>query len=412
VRVRGLVCRECGAQAPEGPTHVCEDCFGPLDVAYDWTAVRLSRAMIEARPPSLWRYAELLPLDSVAGAPGQATGMTPLLRAERLGARLGVADLWIKNEAACHPTLSFKDRVVAVALARARALGMKVVACASTGNLASAVAAGAAATGIPCVVLMPADVEPAKVLATSVYGAQVVVVGGTYDEANRLCAEAADRYGWGVVNGNLRPYYCEGAKTVGHEIAEQLGWRLPGDVVVPMASGALLTQVGRGLAELQALGLVPAGAARLHGAQPAGCAPIAAAVIEGREDVRPVRAPRTVARSLAVGDPGDGVYARQAILGSGGFAAAPDDEEILAAVRLLAETEGVFAEPGAAVAVAALPRLLSQGKLGGRGPVVACITGHGLKTPDALGLPRLRPVEPRLAALERHLTAAAPGLVC
>jgi threonine synthase len=411
VRVRGLVCRECGARLPEGPTHVCEDCFGPLDVAYDWAAVRLTRAMIEARPPSLWRYAELLPVEGTP-AFGQATGMTPLLRAERLGARLGVADLWIKDEAACHPTLSFKDRVVAVALAKARALGMKVIGCASTGNLASAVAAGAAAAGVPCVVLMPADVEPAKVLATSVYGAQVVMVNGTYDEANRLCAEAADRHGWGVVNGNLRPYYCEGAKTVGHEIAEQLGWRLPGDVVVPMASGALLTQVGRGLRELQALGLVAEGQPRLHGAQPAGCAPIAMAVIEGREEVLPVKAPRTVARSLAVGDPGDGIYARQAMVASGGFAAAPDDQEILAAVRLLAETEGVFAEPGAAVAVAALPHLLAAGKIGGRGPVVACITGHGLKTPDALGLPPLAAVEARLPALERHLAAAAPGLVC
>jgi threonine synthase len=412
--VQGLACRECGALVPAGPVHVCELCFGPLDIRYDQAEIgrRLTRAVIESRPPTMWRYAELLPLD---GPPlvGLATGMTPLVRAERLGARLGIAELWIKNEAVCHPTLSFKDRVVAVALAKARELGISVAACASTGNLANATAALAAAAGMKCLVVVPADIEPARVLATSVYGAQVVAVRGTYDDANRLCSEIADRHGWAVVNINLRPYYGEGSKTLGYEIAEQLGWRLPGDVVVPMAGGSLLTKIDKAFGELQALGLVPRGAPRLHGAQPAGCAPIASMIIEGRSTVVPVQRPRTIARALAVGDPGDGHYAGESIRGSGGFAAAPDDEAILQAVRLLAESEGIFADTGAAVAVAALPALLAAGKLAGDGPVVVCITGQGLKTADALAaaLPPAAVIEPRLAAFEAHLAGARGGLV-
>jgi threonine synthase len=412
--VLGMVCRECGALGPGRASHVCEECFGPLDIRYDYPAIgaRLTRALIESRPASMWRYAELLPLD---GPPtvGLATGMTPLVRADRLAARLGVGELWIKNEAVSHPTLSFKDRVVAVALSKARELGISVVACASTGNLANATAALAAAAGMPCLVLMPDDIEPAKVMATSVYGAQVVAVRGTYDDVNRLCSEISDRHGWGFVNVNLRPYYGEGSKSVGYEIAEQLGWRLPAHVVVPMAGGSLLTKVAKGFAELSDLGLVARGRARLHGAQPAGCAPIAAMVIEGRDTLIPVARPRTIARSLAVGDPGDGHYARQAIVESGGYAAAPDDEEIVAAVRLLAETEGIFAEPGAAVSVAALRRLVAQGRIDGEGPVVACITGQGLKTADALvgRLPAPSVIEPRLAAFEGLLAGALRGLV-
>jgi threonine synthase len=408
----GLACRECGALAPPGPVHVCERCFGALDVSYDYAAIggRLTRAAIEARPPSMWRYAELLPLD---GPPlvGRATGMTPLVRADRLAARLGAGELWIKNEGVCHPTLSFKDRLVAVAVTRARELGLGAVACASTGNLANATAAAAAAAGLPCVVLVPDDVEPAKLVATSVYGAHLVPVRGTYDEVNRLASEIADRHPWGFVNVNLRPYYGEGGKTVGYEIAEQLGWRQPADVVVPMAGGSLLTMIAKGLGELQALGLATGGMARMHGTQAAGCAPIAAMVIEGREDVVPVAEPRTIARSIAVGDPGDAHYARQSILASGGFAAAPDDQEIVAAVRLLAETEGIFAETGAATAVAGLARLLAQGKIAGDGPVVVCITGQGLKTWEPLAAPLPAPIEPRLAAFQRLLAGPLRALV-
>jgi threonine synthase len=339
--VKGLSCRECGNVYDKAPIHVCEFCFGPLEVAYDYAAIGkvLTRELIESRPRTMWRYAELLPID---GAPsvGMQTGMTPLVRADRLAKRLGVKELWVKNDAVCFPTLSFKDRVVSVAVSKAREFGLGIVACASTGNLANATAAQAAAAGLPAVVLIPYDLEPAKILGTSIYGARVVGVKGTYDDVNRLCSEIAGKYGWGFVNVNLRPFYAEGSKSYAYEIAEQLGWKFPAHVVVPMAGGSLVTKVGKAFGELEKLGLVaaPARKTRIHGAQAAGCAPIIDMVLENRDQVKPVKTPTSIAKSLAIGNPADGFYARQTIIGSGGWAAKPEDDEIVAAMRLLAET--------------------------------------------------------------------------
>ncbi len=391
--VQGLRCRECGNEYPKAATHVCEFCFGPLEVSYDYAAIAkvLTRAVIESRPPTMWRYAELLPLD---GPPtvGTQVGMTPLVRADRLAQRLGVRELWVKNDAVSHPSLSFKDRVVAVAISKARELGIETVACASTGNLANATAAQAASAGMPAVVLIPYDLEPAKILGTSVYGARVVGVRGTYDDVNRLCSEIAGKYGWGFVNVNLRPFYAEGSKSYAYEVVEQLGWRKPAHIVVPMAGGSLVTKIGKAFGELEKLGLLGAKtkeketpAARIHGAQAAGCSPIVDMVLENREQVRPVKTPTSVAKSLAIGNPADGFYARQTIIGSGGWAAKPNDEEIVAAMRLLAETEGIFTETAGGVTLGAAIKLIEEGKLGrDDGPVVICVTGNGMKTQDPL----------------------------
>jgi threonine synthase len=331
---------------------------------------------------------------------GLKTGMTPLVRTPRLADRLGVKDVWVKNDSVSHPTLSFKDRVVSVAVSKAKEFDMPIVACASTGNLANATAAQAASAGIPCVVLIPFDLEPAKILATSIYGARVVAVKGTYDDVNRLCSEIAGKYGWGFVNVNLRPFYAEGSKSFGYEIAEQLGWRLPAHVVVPMAGGSLITKIGKAFRELEKLGFVQGRNTKIHGAQAEGCAPIASMVIEGRETVKPVKQPQTIAKSLAIGNPADAFYARQTMLESGGFAAAPSDDEIIDGIRLLAETEGIFTETAGGVTIAAARRLIAQGKIGrDDGPLVLSITGQGLKTQDPLveKLPRPELIGPRLA---------------
>ena len=399
-----MVCEVCGAGQPVAASQVCEECWGPLGFRYDLERVRAvwSPETLAARPASLWRYGELLPL----GAPpsvGLATGMTPLVRADRLGQALGIRELWLKNEGVCHPSLSFKDRTVAVAVNKAKELGLSTVACASTGNLANATAALAAAAGLRAVVLVPEDVEPAKIVATTVYGAKVVAIRGTYDEASRLCSEIAGRYGFGVVNVNLRPFFAEGSKTVGFEIAEQLGWRLPAATVVPMAGGSLLAKIHQAYKELVAVGLVPQAESRLFGAQAAGCAPIADMIIEGRDEVRPIREPRTIARSIAVGDPGDAVFARQAILTSGGFAATATDDQIVAGMRLLAETEGIFGETAAGVVLEAARRLVGEGRIGPEsGPVVLCLTGQGLKTQDPL-----LPVLPKPSSIAPNLSAFA-----
>ncbi len=401
--VKGLSCRECGNTYPKQPIHVCEFCFGPLEIAYDYDAIGdvLSRSVIESRPPSMWRYAELLPLD---GPPtvGIQTGFTPLVRANRLGKRLGINELWVKNDSVSHPSLSFKDRVVAVAVSKAREFGITVIACASTGNLANATAAQAASIGMKCVVLIPHDLEPAKVLATSVYGARVVRVRGTYDDVNRLCSEIAGKYGWGFVNVNLRPFYAEGSKAFGFEIAEQLGWRLPAHVVVPMAGGSLITKIAKSFGELTKLGLVPARdpAPKIHGAQAEGCAPIASMVIDGRDVVKPIRTPQTIAKSLAIGNPADAIYARAAMLNSGGFAATPNDDEIVDSIRMLAECEGIFTETAGGVTLGAARRLVAQGKIGrDDGPVILSITGQGLKTQDPLvgRMPEPELIGPRLS---------------
>jgi threonine synthase len=407
--VTALRCRECGNEYPKAPVHVCEMCFGPLEIAYDYAAIAkvLTRDVITSRPWNMWRYAELLPLD---GAPrvGTATGMTPLVRADRLARRLGVRELWIKNDAVSHPTLSFKDRVVAVAISKAMEFGIDTVACASTGNLANATAAQAASAGLPAVILIPFDLEPAKVLATSIYGVRVVAVKGTYDDVNRLCSEIAGKYGWGFVNVNLRPFYAEGSKSYGYEVAEQLGWKTPAHIVVPMAGGSLVTKIGKAFGEMEKLGLLGAGSTaaktKIHGAQAAGCSPIVDMVLENRDHVKPVKTPTSIAKSLAIGNPADGFYARQTIVGSGGSAAKPSDAEIVAAIRMLAETEGIFTETAGGVTLGATKKLIEAGRIGkDDGPIVVCITGNGLKTQDPLvpELPAPALIGPSLADFDK-----------
>jgi threonine synthase len=401
--VKGLQCRECGKSYDKAPIHVCEFCFGPLEVAYDYAAIGklLTRAKIESRPHTMWRYAELLPIDGPP-AVGQATGMTPLVRADRLAKRLGLKEVWVKNDAVSFPSLSFKDRVVSVAVSKAIEFGIDTVACASTGNLANATASQAAAAGLPAVILIPFDLEAAKVLGTSIYGARVVGVKGTYDDVNRLCSEIAGKYGWGFVNVNLRPFYAEGSKSYAYEIAEQLGWRLPAHIVVPMAGGSLVTKVGKAFGELEKLGLVTASARkpRIHGAQAAGCAPIVDMVLENRDQVKPVKTPTSIAKSLAIGNPADGYYARQTIVGSGGWAAKPDDEQIVSAMSMLAETEGIFTETAGGVTLGAALQLIESGHIGkDDGPVVISVTGNGMKTQDPLvgKLPEPQLIGPRLS---------------
>jgi len=401
-RVVALKCRECGREGPQEPVSFCAECWGGLEPVYDLEEVRrtFTREAIASRPRDLWRYHELLPVDGTPRV-GRGTGFTPLLPAPRLGRRLGIADLWIKYDAACHPTLSFKDRVVAVALTKAIEFGMDTVGCASTGNLANAVAAGAAAAGLKAVVLVPQDLEAAKLAATAVYGATVVGVRGHYDRVNRLCAEIADRHAWGMVNVNLRAYYGEGSKTVGFEVAEQRGWSLPGHVVAPMAGGSLIGKVEKAFGQLAQLGLVDDTPFALHGAQPAGCAPIASAWKEGRGELRPVMKPNTIVRSLAIGDPADGPSALAAIRRTGGRAEDPGDDEALEGIRLLAGTEGLFTETAGGTVVAAAQRLAAGGAFADGRPVVLLITGHGLKTTESLpGAPFAAVIDGRLAEFE------------
>ncbi len=398
--VLGLKCKECGRTYPKEPVAACSECWGGLEPVYDLDRVRatFTREAVAGRPRDLWRYRELLPID---GEPvvGIGTGFTPLIRAHRLGAALGIPDLWIKYDAACHPTLSFKDRLVAVSLTKAREFGLTTVGCASTGNLANAVAAGAAAAGLSAVVLVPKDLEAAKLTATAVYGATLVGVEGNYDRVNRLCAQIADRYGWGIVNVNLRAYYGEGSKTVGFEVAEQLGWRLPRHVVAPMAGGSLVTKVERAFQQLASLSLVDDAPFSLHGAQPQGCSPIARAVREG-SPLRPVK-PDTIVRSLAIGDPADGLAAVAAIRRTGGSAAEPTDPEVLDGIRLLAQTEGLFAETAGGTVVATARQLAESGAFAEPGPVVLLVTGHGLKTVEALrSVPFTTVIDGRLESFE------------
>jgi len=384
--ITGLRCRECGHEYPKEPLHVCELCFGPLEVDYDYDLARrqLGHEIIARRPTNMWRYAELLPVDGPARV-GAQVGWTPLVRAERLAQRLGLRELWIKNDAVSHPSLSFKDRVVAVALSKAVEFGFDTVACASTGNLANSVAANAASAGLTAYIFIPDDLEASKVLATLVYGGRVVGIRGTYDDVNRLCSEIGGKYRWGFANINLRPYYAEGSKSYAFEIAEQLGWRTPDHVVAPMAGGSLITKIRKAFLELTHLGLVEdGGRTRIHGAQAAGCAPIVEAHLAGRDVIKPVKQPRTIAKSLAIGNPADGYYAVKTMRESGGWAAAPDDGEIVAAIRLLAETEGIFTETAGGVTLGALQRLLAEGKIDPKESVVLCITGQGLKTTDPL----------------------------
>ena len=398
----GRVCRECGASYEAEPRSACDECFGPLEPSYDYERLRESdlRARIESGPRSLWRYEPLLPARRDERV-DLGDGFSPLRRAERLGAELGLANLWIKDETR-NPTHSYKDRVVSVALTKAREFGFDTVACASTGNLAHAVSAHAARAGLRAVVFVPADLEAAKITAAAVYGATVVAIDGTYDDVNRLCAEATEEYPWAFVNVNLRPYYAEGSRTIAFETAEQLGWRAPDHVVVPIASGALLTRIAKAYRELDAVGLLDEESnVRVSGAQSAGCNPVAAAFESGAEEVRPVRTPRTIAKSLAIGDPADGWYALREVRKSGGAVAEVTESEIVEAVGLLARTEGVFTETAGGVTIGTLCKLAANGVIRPDETVVAYVTGMGLKTLDGFGsrFVPTRVIPPRLEAL-------------
>ena len=400
-----LRCRECGKSYGNQPLSICEECFSPLEVDFDleYARARFTREKIAAGPLNMWRYRALLPV-SDAYVPQTPAGLTPLLEAPRLGSRFGARNLYIKNDAVCLPTLSFKDRVVAVALANAQAFGFDTVGCSSTGNLANAVAAGAARLGLKAVILVPADLEPAKILNTQVYGATLVRIDGNYDHCNRLCSQIAERYNWGFVNVNLRPYYAEGSKTVGFEIAEQLGWRLPDNVVVPMAGGSLITKIRKAFRELVALGLVDDKPVRYFGAQATGCSPISTAVKSGADFIEPQR-PHTIARSLAIGNPADGTYAIRAIRDSGGWAEDVSDIEIVSAIQELAETEGVFTETAGGVTTAVTARLYAHGRIQPDELTVSCITGNGLKTTDVLqgAYEQHAAVRPRMADFAAYL---------
>jgi threonine synthase len=412
--VRGLKCRVCGAAYPVGPTNFCTEDFGPLEVDYDYDALgeAVDRSKIELRPFNMWRYREFLPLDGEPSV-GPDTGGTPLVKADRLATALGLERVWVKNDAVNCPTLSFKDRVVAVALGKAKEFRLSTVGCASTGNLANSVAALAASSGLVSFVFIPADLERAKVLGASVYGTRVVGVRGTYDEVNRLCTQVAFKYGWGFVNINLRPFYAEGSKTVGFEIAEQLGWRTPDHVVCCMAGGSLIGKIAKGFDELARTGLVDAAPCRFHGAQASGCSPISTAVKNGWERHRPVRRPDTIAKSLAIGDPADGYFAARLIRDSGGWAEDVTDDEIREGIALLARTEGIFAETAGGVTVAVTRKLVEQGRLGRGDEVVVCVTGNGLKTVDAVAdvVERPRVIGPSLEEFVRVNEGAALAAV-
>ena len=397
-----LRCRDCGKRFPNKPLSSCDECFSSLEVAYDMAAAKetFTREAIARGPLNMWRYQALLPVPD-SYEPTSPSGLTPLMAAPRLAKRIGATNLYIKNDAVCVPTLSFKDRVVSVALATAKIFGFDTVGCSSTGNLANAVAAHAARLGLKTYILVPTDLESAKIINTRVYGANLVRIDGNYDQVNRLCSQIADRYNWGFVNVNLRPYYAEGSKTVGYEIAEQLGWRLPDNVVCPMAGGALICKIQKAFRELVELGLVEDKPVRFFGAQATGCSPIAHAVKNGLNHHEPQR-PNTIARSLAIGNPADGPYAIRTIRESGGWAEDVSDVEIVSGIQELAETEGVFTETAGGVTTAVTARLYAQGRIGADELTVAAITGNGLKTLDVLQAKyeEQQAIRPRLADFE------------
>ncbi len=382
--VAGLRCKECGAAYPIEPRTVCDDDFGPVEVVYDYEAMRgkVTRASIEAGPRSLWRYRDLLPID---GEPrvGFHSGFTPLIKADKLAAELGVKTIYIKDDSTNYPTYSYKDRVVSVALTKAMEFGYDTVGCASTGNLAHSVAAHAARAGLKAVVLVPHDLEEGKIVGSQVFGPRMVKIRGNYDDVNRLCSQIADKYGWAIVNVNLRPYYTEGAKTHGFEIAEQMGWRLPAHTVVPVAGGTILPKIWKAYQEFITLGLVEDTHPKIYGAQAAGCSPVSTAIQQGQDLFTPQK-PNTIARSIAIGNPADGFYVMKVVRDSGGWAEMADDEEILDAVRLLARTEGIFTEPAGGTTLACAIKLIESGRIPRDEPVCVCITGNGLKTIEVM----------------------------
>lgn len=406
--IKGLRCRECGREYPAKLQAGCEDCFAPLEVDYHYDEIAkvLTRASFTNRPHSVWRYRELLPIESEPVV-GLATGGTPLVRADRLGRILGLDNLYLKNDSVCFPTLSFKDRVTSMAVNKAVEFKLEAVGCASTGNLANSVAANAAAAGLPAFILIPDSLEQNKIIATSIYGPNLIAVRGNYDDVNRLCAQIAERHPWGFVNVNLRPYYAEGSKTVGYEIAEQLGWKAPDSIVCPMAGGALISKIHKGLHELARLGLIDSTVStRFYGAQAAGCNPIVEAVKRGSIDIRPVK-PNTIAKSLAIGNPADGYYAAGFIMKSGGTAEDVTDQEIRDGIQLLAENEGIFTETAGGVSIGVLKKLVDQGKIDKKGITVVAITGNGLKTPEAVSLRAPQVIDAKIDAFEELVKGVA-----
>ena len=410
--VKGLKCRECGRPYPRQPLYVCEYCFGPLEVDYDYERIKnaLTKEEILSRPQNLWRYRELLPID---GKPtdGLDSGYTPLIRAKNLGKALGVKELYIKDDSVNHPTLSFKDRVVAVALSKAKEFGFDTVSCASTGNLANSVAAQAAIAGLKCVIFIPADLEMGKVVATLIYHPILVAVDGNYDQVNRLCSEIAMKYKWAFVNINIRPYYAEGSKTYGYEIAEQLGWKTPGHIIVPCAGGSLITKIWKSFREFHKLGFIGEVKTKVYAAQAAGCNPIVAAIKENSDIIRPIK-PHTIAKSLAIGNPADGIYAVGAVRESGGWAEEVTDDEIVEAMKLLASTEGIFTETAGGVTLGATKKLIEQGRIPKDESIVVCITGNGLKTQEAVNSKIGKPIKikPNLAAFEEGIREHKGGI--
>src|SRR4051795_4438316 len=410
--MKALKCRECGREYPLGATHVCEFDFGPLEVAYDYDRIKqsLTKKSIESRGKNMWRYRELLP---IAGEPtvGVKVGFTPLIKADRLAKHLGVREMWVKNDTVNYPTLSFKDRVVSVALSRARELGFTTVACASTGNLANSVAANAASAGLKAYVFIPSDLEQGKIVNSLIYGATVIGIKGHYDEVNRLCAEIAGKFGWAFVNVNMRPYYAEGSKSMGYEIMEQLDWQVPKHTVVCMASGSLLTKIQKSYQEFTKLGLVNETEFLIHGAQATGCSPISTAQKAGLDFFKPVK-PNTIAKSLAIGTPADGFYALRAMKETRGSAEDVSDDEIREGISLLAECEGIFAETAGGVTVGVAKKLIAAGSIPADDSAVLCVTGNGLKTLDAVnghcGHPR--EIKPSLREFESLIAQEEKGM--
>jgi len=378
----GLQCHLCKAMFPAEALYVCDKCLGPLQPVYDYRAIHVTREQIEKRPKNLWRYRELLP---ITGEPltGFHSGFTPLVRCDRLAARLGMSELYIKDDSVNHPTLSYKDRVVSIAATRAVELGFNVLSCASTGNLANSVAAHAARLGVECCVFIPDNLEPGKVLGSAIYRPTILAIAGNYDDVNRLCTQVADRYGWGFVNINLRSYYADGAKTMGFEIVEQLGWRYPRHVVSPVAGGTLLPRILRGFREFREIGLVDGDLPRIHAAQAAGCAPVVRALEAGLDHPEPVR-PDTIAKSIAIGNPADGYQVLESVRSTGGTGASVTDTQIVDAIQLLAEAEGIFTEPAGGTTLAATVELVRRGAIGPNDSTVVCITGNGYKTADVM----------------------------
>jgi len=403
--VKGLKCRECGREYTVEPIYVCEFCFGPLEVTYDYENIKkvLTRDKILSRPQNLWRYRELLPIEKV---PEDAfnTGFTPLIKAGNLAGVLGVNELYLKDDTVAHPTLSFKDRVVAVALAKAKEFGFDTVSCASTGNLAHSVSAQGARAGFKRFIFIPASLERSKIIASLVYEPHLIAVDGNYDEVNRLCSEVANKYRWAFVNINIRPFYAEGSKTHGHEIVEQLGWRTPDNIVVPCASGSLMTKIWKSFKEMKDIGLIDDLKTKVFAAQATGCSPIVTAIKQGIDVIKPVK-PNTIAKSLAIGNPADGFYATQVVQETGGYGEDVSDQEIIDAIKLLAKTEGIFSETAGGVTLASTIKLIKNGHISKDSSTVLCITGNGLKTQEALSGQTAEPVfiKPNLASFEEAL---------